>query len=86
MDERKRKIFDDYGYVGLKIAEQMGEEVHVYTCILYYYCINLTSNGEGSKQTHVLYCLYISPCITCTCISWSNLTPASQNMSCPTYY
>ena len=27
MDERKRKIYDDYGPMGLKIAEQVGEEV-----------------------------------------------------------
>ena len=27
MDERKRKIYDDYGPTGLKIAEQFGEEV-----------------------------------------------------------
>ena len=27
MDERKRKIYDDYGTTGLKIAEQFGEEV-----------------------------------------------------------
>ena len=27
MDERKRKIYDDYGPMGLKMAEQVGEEV-----------------------------------------------------------
>ena len=26
-DEKKRKIYDDYGHMGLKLAEQMGEDV-----------------------------------------------------------
>lgn len=38
MDERKRRIYDAYGPMGLKLAEQVGEEVHecdYYMVLLY---------------------------------------------------
>ena len=31
-DESKRKIYDQYGSVGLKLAEEVGEEVSACTC------------------------------------------------------
>ena len=31
-DESKRKIYDQYGSVGLKLAEEVGEEVSTCTC------------------------------------------------------
>ena len=62
----------------------------MYTCKLYYYCINLTSKGEGLKQTHLLYCLYMYvQCITVYHMYMYNMvtfSPTSQNISCPTYY
>ena len=66
MDERKRKIFDDYGYVGLKIAEQMGEEnMWLYAlleskllkCCLVFACLS----------TCCCCCLCCCCCFNCCC-------------------
>ena len=34
-DEKKKKIYDDYGHYGLKLAEQVGEEVSI-VCVCVY--------------------------------------------------
>jgi len=57
-DEKKREIYDQYGSVGLKVAEQFGEEnVKAYMAL----------NSPFAKAFGVFCCLITGCCFCCCC-------------------
>ncbi|XP_003386198.1 PREDICTED: dnaJ homolog subfamily C member 5-like [Amphimedon queenslandica] len=62
-DERKRRIYDEYGPMGLKLAEQVGEERFAYMdSKLLKCCVVFTCLATGC-----CFCCFFCCCCCCNC-------------------